>query len=400
MILEMLRSALRSILSNKTRTFLSVLGITIGIAAVIAVVSLGEGAGSSIKEKISSLGSNILMIMPGKTMGGGKLAQAVGDVFTEDDADKLSQYTTSLEGITPILMRQMNIQAGAVNTLVSVVGAKSDIWSILQIDASEGRLTTPFDENKRVCVIGEKVKEELFGDEPALGRTISILTPVGKRDFTVIGILKPAGQLFFFRPDEAVIIPFKSAKLRIFHSKKVSLIIAKVKTPELTQIAIQEIDSYFYKKFRSEDMYTIVSQEYILQTLNESLMILNLVLGGIAAISLLVGGIGIMNIMLVSVIERTREIGIRKALGATKSSILLQFLLEAVIVTLTGGIFGIALGTIAGKVISSFINIPFILSPSVILIATGTSVAIGLFFGVFPAHKASKLDPVEALRYE
>jgi len=163
---------------------------------------------------------------------------------------------------------------------------------------------------------------------------------------------------------------------------------------------MQEIDSYFFKKFHSEDRYSIISQDYILQTLNESLTILNLVLGGIAGISLLVGGIGIMNIMLVSVIERTREIGIRKALGATRSSILLQFILEAVIVTLTGGIFGIVLGAIAGKIISRFINIPFILSPAVVLIATAISTAIGLFFGVFPAHKASKLNPVEALRYE
>ncbi len=400
MIFEMLKSAIRSILSNKTRTFLSVLGITIGIAAVIAVVALGEGAGSSIKKNISSLGSNILMIMPGKTAGKGRLAQAVGDVFTEEDADKLLAYSTSLDGVTPILTMQMNVQAGAINTIANLVGAKSDIWSILQINVMEGRLTLPSDESKSVCVIGQKLKEDLFGDEPAIGRSISILTPVGKRTFTIVGVLEPAGQLLFFRPDEAVIVPFKTAKLRIFHTKKVSLILAKVREPELTQIAMQEIDDYFFKKFHSEDRYSIISQEYILQTLNESLTILNLVLGGIAGISLLVGGIGIMNIMLVSVIERTREIGIRKALGATRSSILLQFILEAVIVTLTGGIFGIILGAIAGKIISGFINIPFILSPNVILIATGISMAIGLFFGVFPAHKASKLDPVEALRYE
>lgn len=401
MIYELFKTAISSIFANKLRTFLSVLGITIGIAAVIAVVSLGQGAGKSVQEKISSLGSNIVMITPGKVGGtGGKIAEALGDILSEDDVENIAQFCPSVDSVTPVLQRQLNLQYGSANTLSTVIGVYPNVFQMLDLEIDRGRTLTWYDEGKRVCVIGNEVKEALFGDDDPIGKTIYVVTPVGKQRMTVVGTLEPAGQLLMFRPDNAVILPFNTAKNRIFHTERLSLIMAQVASEDLTDQVIAEIDAYLFSQFKDEEKYKIISQEAILSTVNETVNILNLTLGGIAGISLLVGGIGIMNIMLVSVTERTREIGIRKAIGATNSSILAQFLIESVVITIVGGIIGIVLGIVVGRFVGKMVNLNIAITPMVILIAVGVSTAVGLFFGVFPAYKASKLNPVGALRYE
>jgi len=401
LIFELFKESLRSIMSNKTRTFLSMLGITIGVAAVIAVVSLGQGASESVKKRISSLGSNIIFITPGRIGGaGGRLAQAVGNVLNEEDVRKMKQFCYSLSNITPVLQKQSVILFEEKNTIATVMGVYPSIFDMMELKVEKGRPFLESDEGKRVIVLGEKIAEDLFEGEDPVGQKVYIITSTGKQSFTVIGVLKKSGQLLFFNPDNAVFLPFKTAQYRIFHTKKVSLIVAKTISQDLTDTAVSEIDDYLYKKFKDENMYNIVSQEAILSTLNETMAILNLTLGGIAGISLLVGGIGIMNIMLVSVTERTREIGIKKAIGATNSSILLQFLMESIIITLIAGIVGILLGALIANFVGRMVNISVLITPSVIMIAMGVSTGVGLFFGVYPAYKASKLDPVDALRYE
>jgi len=401
MIYELFKAAISSVFANKLRTFLSVLGITIGVAAVIAVVSLGQGAGESVRERISSLGSNIVMITPGRVGGtGGRVAEALGDILSEDDVESIARFCPSVTSVTPVLQRQLNLQYGSTNTVSTVMGVYPNVFQMLELEIDRGRALTEYDEGKRVCIIGSQVKEDLFGDEDPIGKTIYVVTSAGRQRMTVVGTLKPAGQLLMFRPDNAVILPFNTAKNRIFHTERLSLIMVQVASENLTDQAITEIDAYLFSRFKDEEKYNIISQEAILSTVNETVNILNLTLGGIAGISLLVGGIGIMNIMLVSVTERTREIGIRKAIGATNGSILAQFLIESVVVTIVGGIVGIVLGIVVGRFVGKMMNLNIAVTPTVILIAVGVSTAVGLFFGVFPAYKASKLNPVDALRYE
>lgn len=402
MIFELFKTAVSSIFANKLRTFLSVLGITIGVAAVIAVVSLGQGASESVRERISSLGSNIIMITPGRVGGaGGRIATALGDILYVDDVENIARFCPSVSAVTPVLDQRLNVQYSGSNTFTTVMGVYPSVFQMLDLEIEEGRELTEYDEGKRVCIIGSQVKEDLFGEESPLGKTIYVITSAGsKQRMTVIGVLKPAGQLLMFRPDDAIMLPFSTAKNRIFHTDRLSLIVAQSASEGSTDQAIEEIDSYLFSRFKDENKYNIISQEAILSTVNETMSILSLTLGGIAAISLLVGGIGIMNIMLVSVTERTREIGIRKALGATNASILMQFLIEAIVITFAGGIVGIILGVLAGRFVGNMLNLNATITPFVVLIAVGVSTAVGLFFGVFPAYKASKLNPVDALRYE
>ncbi|WP_245530573.1 ABC transporter permease [Pseudothermotoga thermarum] len=399
----MFREAIRSIFANKLRSFLSMLGIVIGVAAVIAVVSVAEGTRQAIKENIIAIGSNVIMITPGFAGGrAGQTAVALSDLLTKDDAKEIAASCPSLSYVTPVHQGNFTIQYGRQNTMATVLAVEPSFFKMLKLNLAEGEFFTD-EENlaaRRVAVIGSDVANNLFPEGDAIGKTIRISSQRIRQTYTVIGVLEKSGNLLFLNPDRSVIVPFASADQRLFPRRYVSSIIAQASSEQLAQQAVSEIDSVLYSKFLDENKYRIISQEAMLQTLNQTMQLLAFMLGSIAGISLLVGGIGIMNIMLVSVAERTKEIGIRKAIGATNLHILLQFLIESSTLTTTAGGIGIAVGILISRFIAKLGSLRTAVTPGVILIAVSISIAVGIFFGVFPARRASKLNPVEALRYE
>ncbi len=402
-MLEMFREALRSILSNKLRSFLSMLGIVIGVAAVIAVVSVTEGTSRGIRENLSAIGSNLIMISPGFAGGrAGQAAIALSDLLTKDDAKEIALMSPSLSYVTPVQQGNFTVQYGRQNTVANVLAVEPSIFDMLRLNLADGRYFTDEDNfsAKRVAVIGSDIASTLFPDEDAVGKTIRISSQRIRQTYVVIGVLEKSGSLLFLNPDRSIIVPFASADQRLFARRYISSIIAQAKSEQLAQQAVSEIDAVLYAKFLDENKYRIVSQEAMLQTLNQTMQMLAFMLGSIAGISLLVGGIGIMNIMLVSVTERTREIGIRKAVGASNMHILFQFLIESATLTTTAGGVGIVVGIFLSRLIAAVGSLKTVVTPTVVLIAVSVSVAVGIFFGVFPARRASKLNPVEALRYE
>ncbi len=402
-MLEMFREALRSIFANKLRSFLSMLGIVIGVAAVIAVVSVAEGTSQGIRANLSAIGSNLIMISPGFAGGrAGQAAVALSDILTKDDAKEIAVMCPSVNYVTPVQQGNFMVQYERQNTMATVLAVEPSIFNMLKLNLVEGSYFTD-EQNRsarRVAVIGSEIASTLFPDGDAVGKTIRISSQRIRQTYVVIGVLEKSGNLFFLNPDRSIIVPFASADQRLFARRYVSSIIAQAKSEDLAQQAVSEIDAVLYSKFMDENKYRIISQEAMLETLNQTMQMLAFMLGSIAGISLLVGGIGIMNIMLVSVAERTREIGVRKAVGANNRHILLQFLIESATLTTTAGGIGIVVGILLSRLIGAVGSLQTAVTPGVILIAVSVSVAVGIFFGVFPARRASKLNPVEALRYE
>jgi putative ABC transport system permease protein len=282
------------------------------------------------------------------------------------------------------------------------MAARSVLFDMINVKLSQGEFFDESDEKakRRVTVVGKEVADELFPNGDALGQTIRITSGSIRQTYVVIGVLEKSGNLLFLNPDRSILVPFASAENRLFRRKNVSMIVAQAISENMASQAVSEIDSVLFEKFQNEDRYRIVSQDALLETINQTMALLSFMLGSIAGISLLVGGIGIMNIMLVTVTERTREIGVRKAIGASRRHILLQFLLESIVLTFVAGLLGIAAGFGLSRIIASVGSIQTAVTPTVVLIAVSVSVMVGLFFGVWPAMRASKLDPVEALRYE
>lgn len=402
-MLEMLKEAFRSIAANKLRTALSMIGIIIGVAAVIAVVSVAEGTSQSIKQNLSAIGSNLIMISPGFTRGGGgRVSTSFSDLLTKDDAQKIQQLCPSVSYITPMQQGNFIVQYERQNTFSTVLAVYPQIFNMMNLNLQDGEYFTQEDENsrRRVAVIGKEIADTLFPDGDAIGKTIKITSQSIRQNYKIIGVLEKSGTLLFLNPDRSILVPFSAAENRLFKRSYVSSIIAQAHSEEVAAQAVSEIDSVLYSKFQDEEKYRIVSQEAMLQTINQTMALLSFMLGSIAGISLLVGGIGIMNIMLVTVAERTREIGVRKAVGANRRHILTQFLLESIILTLVAGVIGVGVGILLSRAIALIGSIQTAVTPIVILIAVSVSIAVGVFFGVFPAMKASKLNPVEALRYE
>lgn len=408
---ESFRSALDGLNANRMRSFLSMLGIIIGIAAVVAIVAITQGSQQRIFENIQALGTNRINVTPGRRGGfAGRRAQEITDLFTIEEGELILRKASAVAKVAPVVSRSLLLQYKDKNVQVRVNGVTPEYQDVLNFWVEEGRFVNSQDLKtfRTVIVLGQKVCQDLFGEENPLGKNIVVNAPLSKYKFRVIGVMEAKGRVMFFNFDDQVFIPITTAQRRLFHTKYVDSFSIQAKDEKSTAKALEQIDALLYQKFQDETKYTITSQEELLSTMENITGIFTIMLAGIAGISLLVGGIGIMNIMLVSVTERTREIGIRMAVGAKRVDILLQFLWESVLLCLIGGAIGIAIGWIGSKMLA-FIGskvmpgvgaLPTVTSPEAMLLALGFATAVGLFFGMYPANKASKLDPVEALRYE
>ncbi len=401
--LDYIRQAASAMLSHKMRTFLSVLGILIGVGAVIAMLALGQGAEESISKQLSSLGSNLLLLMPGAARSGG-VSMGTGTVtrFTFLDVAAVQKMPESINKAYASVTGRGQAVYGAKNWNTSVEGDGAAYAEMRSAVPTVGRFFTDDDVKMRnkVAVIGLTVARNLFGDENPVGKTIKL----NLINFKVIGVLPEKGATGFRDQDDVIVIPVTTAMYRVLGKEYIDSIYMEVKSPDLIASTQDAVTKLIIKQHHltkdTKDSFQIRNMAELKQTLESTTKTMALLLGSIAAISLLVGGIGIMNIMLVSVTERTREIGLRKAIGARNQDIMIQFLIEAALIAFIGGISGIVLGAGISTLISMFAGWAVKLSAFSIILATGFSLAIGIVFGIWPAHQAAQLNPIEALRYE
>jgi putative ABC transport system permease protein len=401
---EIIRVALGALRANKLRSLLTMLGIVIGVAAVIAVVALGTGAQSAVKDRISSLGTTLLTVMPGQQRGMGvSFDQSMK--LTMDDANALEERATNLTAVQPEMTSRLQVQYLNQNTNTSVVGTTSNYLEVRKYELQAGRMFSRSEDEgrQRVVVLGPTVLDALGINSP----DAIIGEPVRIRgiQFTVVGVLKSKGQATpFGNPDDQVLVPITTGRFRLFGSDRLRSISVLAQSEDKIPDAMADVQRVLRREHRlaqpKPDDFMIRSQADFLNTLGETTQVFTYLLSGIAAVSLLVGGIGIMNIMLVSVTERTREIGIRKALGATRANILLQFLIEAVVLCLLGGLIGALVGSGGATAMSKFFQWNTIISGGAIAAAFVFSAVVGVVFGVWPARRAAGLDPIVALRYE
>ncbi|KQL48471.1 multidrug ABC transporter substrate-binding protein [Brevibacillus choshinensis] len=403
-LVECIRISFRSIRANGLRSILTMLGIIIGVAAVIAMVAIGEGTSSSVATQINGLGSNLLIVSPGQaTQGRVSLGAGSLNTLTLADAEAIEQKE-SVSGVAPSVNGRGQIVWGSNNYSSSLEGTTAAFPQVRNAQVERGRFFSNFEVKQQfnVAVIGTEVANNLFSNNNTnpIGQTVQI----NKIPFTIIGVLKSQGSSGMTNNDDRIIIPITTAMNRLTGGKNVGTIYVSAVSSDQMEQAQQDIQSTLRSKHnlrpQAADDFRITSQTDILSTAQEVSSSMTALLSGIAAISLIVGGIGVMNIMLVSVTERTREIGIRKAIGAKRGDILRQFLIEAVTLSLIGGIIGIVLGVGAALAISKFGGMTTAISISPILYAFLTSSLVGVVFGVYPARKAAQLRPIDALRYE
>ena len=401
---EIIRVALGALRANKLRSLLTMLGIVIGVAAVIAVVALGTGAQTAVKDRISSLGTTLLTVMPGQQRGMGvTFDQSMK--LTMDDAKALEDRASNLTAVQPEMTSRLQVQYQSLNTNTSVVGTTSNYLEVRKYELQAGRMFSRAEDDgrQRVAVLGPTVLDALGINSP----DAIVGEPVRIRgiQFTVVGVLKSKGQATpFGNPDDQVLVPITTGRFRLFGSDRLRSVSVLAQSEDKIPDAMADVQRVLRREHRltqnKPDDFMIRSQADFLNTLGETTQVFTYLLSGIAAVSLLVGGIGIMNIMLVSVTERTREIGIRKALGATRGNILLQFLIEAVVLCLLGGLIGALVGSGGATAMSAFFQWNTIISPLAIVAAFVFSAVVGVVFGVWPARRAASLDPIVALRYE
>jgi len=403
---EILRVSLEALRANKLRSFLTMLGIVIGVAAVIAMVALGRGAQQSVKDRISALGTTMVSVFPGRVFGAGRVASGSDRAaLTFDDAQALRDRAQFVVAVEPELQRQLQVQYGSQNTNTSIIGTTANYPEVRRYTVQAGRMFGDAEDagRRRVAVLGSQVLQDLgfMTPEAAVGEDVRI----GGIQFEVIGVLASKGAgVGFGNPDDQVLVPLQAARYGLMGGTDLRTINVLAPTEDEISATMAEVTRILRREHRlragQDDDFTLRNQADFLNTLGETTQVFTLLLAGIAAVSLVVGGIGIMNIMLVSVTERTREIGIRKALGATRLNVLLQFLIEAVVLCLFGGIIGILLGS--GTAV--LLRVAFGWNTSVgmpsVLLAFGFSAAVGIVFGVWPARRAMSLDPIQALRYE
>lgn len=389
-IAQAFRMAIKSIRSNKVRSFLTMLGVIIGVAAVIAAVAFAQGSTKQITERISALGTELIQV---NVMGRGTNR----DVTWQDLQSFAEENSDIINAVAPLVQSQFTAKAGKNTVDTTIRGTTADYSRINKQDVAEGRYITDLDNDfrQKVVVIGSYVKTELFGDEDPIGQTITIQNQI----FTVIGVLQELAGGQQSTKDDQIIIPVVTAQ-RLARNAIIRNYSMLASSADMVDQAMSKVTEFLTGIYGNPDMFNVSNSAQMLDTLGSITGTLMAVLGGIAAISLIVGGIGIMNIMLVSVTERTREIGIRKAIGAKRRNILTQFLIEALIVTGMGGVIGLLLGSGAIWVIGRTNIVPAVYSPFWMLVSFCISLLIGVIFGMFPANKAAKLNPIMALRHE
>lgn len=396
--------AFTALLANKMRSLLTMLGIIIGVGAVIAMVSVGMGVKSDVVNSISSLGSNMLIVSPGSTNRGGVRGAAGSRTNLKyDDAKAIKEKVKNIDFVSPSVSRSYQIVYGNQNWNSSVMGVTPEYMSIRSLEVGTGSFITESDNNKRnrVAVIGSTVATNLFGTTNPVGQNIR----VNNQPFKVIGVLESKGQSSMGQDqDDVVIVPLTTAMERLMAMDYVSSVNIQVSDANKMDQVQEDIEVLLRQRHKiiggKEDDFNVRNMTSLMETMSQTTTMLTILLGSIAGISLVVGGIGIMNIMMVSVTERTREIGIRKALGATFQNIMMQFLIESVVIGVIGGIIGIGMGCGLSMLVGKFGNFTTVITPLPVLVSFSFSVGIGLFFGIYPARKAAKLDPIEALRYE
>ncbi len=402
-----LRIALRALVANKMRSALTMLGIIIGVGAVITMVAVGSGAKARIEEQIASMGSNLLMVDSGSlTSGGFRGGAGTAPTLTVDDAKAIQAEIPGVKYVAPSIRGAAQVVYGNQNWSTGITGTAPEMLEIRGWALSSGR---PFTEQElggaaKVCVLGQTVVENLFGGIDSIGQIVRIK----KIPFTVVGVLSPKGQTTWGQDqDDVIFVPLTTGQKQLFGQTfpgMVRNIAVQAWGPEEVKEVEAQINELLRQRHRiqpnQENDFTVRNLTEVMSSAEQSANVMSLLLGSIASISLIVGGIGIMNIMLVSVTERTREIGIRIAVGAKGRDILLQFLIESLVLSLMGGILGIGIGMLGTVILASLTQWPTIFSPKAILLAFLFSGSVGVFFGFYPARKASLLNPIEALRYE
>ncbi len=395
--------AIKEIKRNILRSFLTILGIVIGVASVIAMVMIGDGTTANVQQSISKLGTNMLTLRVGQERRGPPREDNSAKPFTEDDISAIKNELQNIKAVAAENSTKMNIVLGNKSTSSSVIGTNNDYFIIKDWEVTEGRTfeDSELNSGKPSCIIGTTIVKQLFAETNPVGMNVRL------KNLTcnVIGVLKSKGASAFGNDqDEIVIVPLKMYQQKIKGDKDVSSILISITDGKLIDNAKIEITSLMQERrglrVEEPDNFHIRDMQETLATMTSTTKMLTYLLGSIAAISLLVGGIGIMNIMLVSVTERTREIGTRLAIGAMENEVLLQFLVESIVLSTLGGIIGIFLGATIGYISVNMMDLPFILNSQIILISFLFSTLIGVFFGYFPARKAARLNPIEALRYE
>ena len=401
------RVALRALGRNKMRSFLTALGIIIGVGAVIAMVSIGEGARQGIEDRFDAMGTHLLFVSPGsQNVGGRHGGWGSRTTLKEDDAEAILEQCDAVQLVSPAVSSRAQVVSGNKNWNTSIQGTGAYYPEVRNWEVEFGTYFTDSQvrSSAKVCVLGADIKTNLFEFEDPIGQVIRIKS----LPFKVVGVLKARGESGGWGSrDDQICIPYTTAMLRLEGQDYVNSIDVRAVSAQLMPVAKMQIEELLRNRHRiapgAEDDFTVRNMSDVAETAAESTQIMTILLGSIASISLLVGGIGIMNIMLVSVTERIREIGIRMAVGARERDILLQFLTEAIVLSLLGGLIGIGFGFGASKLIrniSIFSQFQTFVSPQSVVVAFSFAAAVGIFFGFYPARKASKLDPIEALRYE